>query len=370
MPHGGYISAGARQVGQAPLRSAVKRGLQVFKRLSALAAMGLRQSPDPQPRPSPPIKRPGIPITPPASQAPRRDVAAEGEHPLVVVGDVCDRSRPEAKVIVVANEKGGVGKSTLAFHTAIALSDAGFKVAAMDLDPRQQSLARALAFREATSRRLSVDLPTPSYTVFKHTSGAMLCQEMARIGWSADYIILDVPGSDSPLARRAIALADTLLTPINASFVDLDLLGRFQPTTHELIGPAFFVRMVNELRAERLRRGMAEMDWIVLPNRLRDDPNTNQLRFEDALNRLAPIADFRTTTGLGERVAYRELFLLGLTHLDLRHIPQLGGLNSPAHRELITLMMQLRLPTKPLPFPFAPAAKPERELEVAPNLSL
>ena len=281
------------------------------------------------------------PLTPPPS-APRRDVATEGEHPLVVVGDIVNRPRPEGRIICVANEKGGVGKSTLAFHTAIALCDAGYKVACLDLDHRQQSLARALAFRDATAKRLGIELPCPSYTVFAQGTGALLCQEIARIGWKADYVVIDVAGSDSPAARRAIALADTLLTPINSSFVDLDLLGRFHPTTLDVLGEGFFARMVNELREERLRRHLPALDWLVMPNRLRAGSSHNQARFEAALSQLAPKIGFRIGSGLNERVAYRELFLLGLTHLDLRHIPDLCHMRAHARDEIHMLIDELR----------------------------
>jgi len=287
----------------------------------------------------------GIPLPPIALNGveARRDTRVFGEHPRVIIGDLVNRPLPEAKVIVVANEKGGVGKSTLAFHTAIALCDAGYRVAAIDMDPRQQTLARALAFREATAKRLDIELPSPKGTVINHTSGAMLCQEIARIGWKADYVVIDVAGSDSPLARRAIALADHLITPVNASFVDLDLIGRFHPTSHAVIGPGFFARMVNELRAERVAAGLGDTDWVVMPNRQRGGVSANQARFDKALAALAPEVGFRVATGLSDRVAYRELFLLGLTHLDLRHIPTLGATRSPARGEIRTLMAELGL---------------------------
>jgi chromosome partitioning protein len=86
-------------------------------------------------------------VTPIGQFASRRDVASDGEHPRVVLADVANRPRGTAKVITVANEKGGVGKSTLAFHLAVALADIGHKVLAVDLDRRQQSLSRALIAR-------------------------------------------------------------------------------------------------------------------------------------------------------------------------------------------------------------------------------
>ena len=264
-----------------------------------------------------------------------------------MVNDIASRPRPNGHVIVVANEKGGVGKSTLAFHTSIGLADSGHSVAVIDLDHRQQSLARALAFREATARRLDIALPCPTHTVFHQRNGALLCQEIARIGWSADYIVIDVAGHDSPTARRAIAMADTLITPINSSFVDLDLLGRFNPTTMEYLAPGYFAGLVTELRVERERRGLGAPDWVVMQNRSRrGNKSHNQTRIDEALRHLGPKLGFRLGTGLAERVAYRELFLLGLTHLDIRRIPGLSTMRAHARDEILGLMADLRL-TKP-----------------------
>jgi len=299
-----------------------------------------------------------------AAPQPRRNVLIEGEHPMVVLEDLAARPRPDAHIIVLANEKGGVGKSTVAFHTCMALCDQGFKVAAVDLDFRQQSLARVLAFREATARRLGIELPSPQYTAMHHTSGALLCQELARVGWHADYIVIDVAGHDSPLARRAIALANTLVTPVNSSFVDLDLLGRFNPSTQELLGPGFFANMVNELREERLRRDMGTIDWVVMQNRVRRGISNNQARVDGALQCLAPRAGFRLGQGLTERVAYRELFLLGLTHLDLRHIPDLSHMRAQARDEIFGLLEDMGLPR-----PDAPGAPGARALDEAAHLA-
>ncbi len=282
-------------------------------------------------------------VTPIGEFACRRDVATEGEHPRVVVADVAGRPRPPARIITVANEKGGVGKSTVAFHLAVALADTGHKVLAIDLDRRQQSLTRAFTNRGGTAKRLGVRLPLPRNVVLQNQSGAGLCQELSRTAWDCDFVVIDAAGHDSPMARRAIALADLLVSPVNSSFVDLDLLGRFHPVSNKLQGPGCFAAMVAELRAARLDAGMPALDWLVLQNRKRREVSKNQDLVEKALRQLAQRLDFRIGNGLFERVAYRELFLLGLTHLDLRRIPELARTKVAAATEVMALLDDLDL---------------------------
>jgi chromosome partitioning protein len=273
------------------------------------------------------------------------DATRDGEHPDVVLRDVLSRQKPRGHIIVFANEKGGVGKSTMAFHTAIALCDAGHKVAVIDLDARQQTLGRALGNREAISRRLKLTLPSPSHVTLTQQSGAYLNQEIARIGWECSHVLIDVAGADSALARRAIAIADTLVTPINNSFADLDLLGHFDAVTMKLRGLGHFAAMAVGLAEARRRHGMVQADWIVMQNRVRRSGSNNEARFEIALQQLAHKAGFRLGTGFGERVAYRELFLFGLTHLDLKHIPELAKTKLTAKHEIERLIENLRLPS-------------------------
>ena len=282
-------------------------------------------------------------VTPIGEFACRRDVATEGEHPRVVVADVAGRPRPPAKVIAVANEKGGVGKSTVAFHLAVALADTGHKVLAIDLDRRQQSLTRAFTNRGGTAKRLGVRLPLPRHLLLQNQSGAGLCQELSRTAWDCDFVVIDAAGHDSPIARRAIALADLLVSPVNSSFVDLDLLGRFHPVSNKLLGPGCFAMMVAELRQARIDAGMPALDWLVLQNRKRREVSKNQDRVDKALCQLAQRLDFRIGNGLFERVAYRELFLLGLTHLDLRRIPELARTKVAAATEVMALLDDLEI---------------------------
>jgi chromosome partitioning protein len=282
-------------------------------------------------------------VTPIGDFACRRDVATEGEHPRVVVADIAGRPRPPARIITVANEKGGVGKSTVAFHLAVALADTGHKVLAIDLDRRQQSLTRAFTNRGGTAKRLGIRLPLPRHVVLQNQSGAGLCQELQRTAWDCDFVVVDAAGHDSPMARRAIALADLLVSPVNSSFVDLDLLGRFHPVSNKLQGPGCFAMMVSELRQARIDAGMPALDWLVLQNRKRREVSKNQGQVEKALTQLAQRLDFRIGSGLFERVAYRELFLLGLTHLDLRRIPELARTKVAAATEVMALLDDLEI---------------------------
>ncbi|MEY4953079.1 MAG: hypothetical protein RL299_1503 [Pseudomonadota bacterium] len=282
-------------------------------------------------------------VTPIGEFASRRDTTVDGEHPRNVIADIASRPRGQARIITVANEKGGVGKSTVAFHLAVALADTGHKVLAIDLDRRQQTLTRTLTARGGTAKRLGVRLPLPKHLVLQQQSGAQLCQEIARAGWDCDYIVIDAAGHDSPIARRAIALADLLVSPVNSSFADLDLLGRFHPVTNKLLGPGCFSAMVTELRSARAEAGLPAMDWLVLQNRKRRETSKNQDRVDAALRRLSPRLDFRLGAGLFERVAYRELFLLGLTHIDLKRIPELARTKAVATSEVSTLLDDLEI---------------------------
>ena len=144
--------------------------------------------------------------------------------------------------IVFANEKGGTGKSTTAVHTAIALAAMGSRVAALDLDARQRTMTRYLENRDATMRRLDKELPKANYEVLGE-DGA-LDDAIARLSDGADVIVIDTPGRDDPVARDAILRADTLVTPMNDSFVDLDLIGQVHPENFKVTKPSFYAELI------------------------------------------------------------------------------------------------------------------------------
>ena len=245
--------------------------------------------------------------------------------------------------IVFANEKGGTGKSTTAVHVAIALAAAGHRVAALDLDTRQQTLVRYLDNRDATMRRRSLDLPQAEHAVLSVLTPAGLDEEVARLGRGMDYLIVDTPGRDDPLARAAIALADTLVTPMNDSFVDLDLIGQVDAETFKVRRPSFYAELVWDLRKVRAKADGGTVDWVVLRNRLQHLDAHNMRRVGAALVDLAKRVGFRVIPGLGERVIYRELFPKGLTLLDTSVIPSVGLSHIAARQELREMIAGLAL---------------------------
>jgi len=247
--------------------------------------------------------------------------------------------------IVFANEKGGSGKSTSAVHVAVALAAMGKKVAAIDLDTRQRTLGRYLDNRSETMKREGLVLPLPLHTTFVPLGGAFITESLDSMADGMDFLIVDTPGRDDDYVRNAISTADTLVTPINDSFVDLDLIGQVDPDSYKIRRPSFYAELVWDARKLRGKRDGGTVDWIVLRNRLQHLEARNMRRVAAAMAELSKRVGFRTITGLSERVIYRELFPKGLTLLDLGALGQEAGLSHIAARqELRELVAALQLP--------------------------
>ena len=250
--------------------------------------------------------------------------------------------------LVFANEKGGTGKSTSAVHVAVALAYLGARVTMLDLDPRQRTTFRYLENRVETMRKRNIDLPTPAAEVFAGETMQDLLAAMARLEKDCDFLIIDNPGRDDPFARVAVENADTLVTPLNDSFVDFDLIGQVDGDTFKVKKLSFFAELVWEARMRRSRQTLEarrpEMDWIVVRNRTGHVEARNQARLERALKDMAQRVGFRAVKGLSERVIYRELFPSGLTLLDKGHLGELGTSHLVARQELRTLLKALKLP--------------------------
>jgi chromosome partitioning protein len=264
-----------------------------------------------------------------------------------------------AHVVVLGNEKGGSGKSTTALHIAVALMKAGQRVATIDLDCRQQSFTHYIQNRSAWARRTGLDLEIPVHRLIKlgetmqiadneNSEFQQFMDAVAEVERTFDFIVIDTPGTDSYLMRLAHSMADTLVTPINDSFLDFDVLGTVDPQTYAVTGESHYALMVRETRRNRRHLDGATTDWIVVRNRLSMIGSRNKQLVADGLRELSFRLGFRSIDGFAERVVYREFFPRGLTALDdideatLGTRPNLGHVT--AREEVTSLLRQLKLP--------------------------
>ena len=244
-----------------------------------------------------------------------------------------------AQIVVVGNEKGGCGKSTTAVHLIAGLALLGRSVASLDLDHRQRTLSRYLDNRRAFCAARGYDLPMSVHQVVESAAsikrssaesgdGRRLEALVAKLATKFDAIVIDTAGGDSVLGRTAHGLADTLVTPLNDSLLDLDLLCRLEGETPTVKAIGHYAEMVGEKRRERAERDGGVIDWIVMRNRLSSLDAANKRTIERLLRELAARIDFRIVSGFGERVIFRELFHKGLTLLDLREADPAMPINS------------------------------------------
>lgn len=240
--------------------------------------------------------------------------------------DNATRAR-SARVIVVGNEKGGSGKSTVAMHIAIALIKSGQRVATIDLDTRQRSLTHYIENRRAWATHVSRALEIPNHVCIDERSTystaddevasfTALTDTVDALAHTYNFIVIDTPGHDSYLMQLAHSMADTLVTPLNDSFVDFDVLGTVDPEAFAVTGTRHYAEMVKEARRQRLLLGEVPADWIVLRNRLSMLGSRNKRLMGEGLQELAKRLNFRCVEGLAERVVFREFYSRGLTAVD------------------------------------------------------
>jgi chromosome partitioning protein len=264
-----------------------------------------------------------------------------------------------AHVIVLGNEKGGSGKSTTAMHIAVSLLKAGQRVATIDLDSRQQTFTHYVENRRATAKRSGIALELPHHYCIERGEGVRVDENEAAefSGFAAainevehtyDFVVVDTPGNDTYLMRLAHSMADTLVTPLNDSFLDFDVLGSVDPATFEVTGIGHYAKMVRYARRQRRIVDGGLTDWIVVRNRLALLRSRNKKTVRECLDRLGLRLGFRPTEGFSERVVFREFFPLGLTALDdldegvLGSRPNLSHLT--ARQEVTRLIEELKLP--------------------------
>jgi len=268
-------------------------------------------------------------------------------------------SPQSAHVVVLGNEKGGSGKSTTALHIAVALLKAGQRVATIDLDSRQQSFTHYVENRRAWAERARIKLELPTHFCVARAYGNSVeaneaeefnnfSKAISAIEHTHDVVVIDSPGNDTYLMRLAHSMADTLVTPLNDSFVDFDVLATLDPTNFTVTGESHYSSMVREARRQRRLVDGKLTDWIVVRNRLALLESRNKKLVGECLDRLGLRLGFRAAEGFSERVVFREFFPHGLTALDNFDEEALGIRPDPAHltarQEVQRLIDALKLP--------------------------
>ena len=262
-----------------------------------------------------------------------------------------------AHIIVVGNEKGGAGKSTVSMHVAAALARMCHKTSALDLDLRQRTFGRYADNRAKFMQKSGLDLPSPRFHDLPEVANDQLrpgenvydrrlSAAVATLEPDSDFIVIDCPGSHTRLSQVAHSLADTLITPLNDSFIDFDLLAHIDSDGRKILGPSVYSEMVWNARQLRAQAGLRAIDWIVVRNRMGAQQMVNKQKMGDAIEALSKRIGFRIAPGFNERVIFRELFPRGLTLLDLKDIgvKGLNISNIAARQELRDLMKALNLP--------------------------
>ncbi len=261
-----------------------------------------------------------------------------------------------AHVIVLGNEKGGSGKTTTAMHLIVALLNRGKTVGSIDIDSRQQSLTRYINNRRQWSERSEREVPMPDHrTIVLGPEGhlrkdedaefAAFAEAIGTLEHTCDFLIVDSPGSDTYLSRLGHSMADTLVTPINDSFLDLDVLASVDVDTLEFRNVSQYADMVHQSRRRRNVVDEGRVDWVVVRNRLSPLQSHNAARIEHAVNDLSSRLEFRVAPGVSERVVFRELFPAGLTLFDVgEDTTELSVSHLAARKEVQTLLDTLELP--------------------------
>lgn len=252
-------------------------------------------------------------------------------------------------IIVIGNEKGGAGKTTTAMHLITSMMYLGFKITSIDTDVRQASLSTYIANRLHTKKELNSDIPMPEHYKISSTEDSdKELVEILKKSVNSDFIVIDTPGTSNKLSNCAHSYADIIITPINDSFVDLDLLANVDGTNLSVIRPGIYSQMIWEQKMQKASRDKKSIEWIIIRNRISAIDTHNKRNVEKVLDSLSKRVGCKIAPGFGERVIFRELFLKGLTLLDVKN----ASLNFTfttshiiARQELLGLLNSLNIPS-------------------------
>jgi chromosome partitioning protein len=232
----------------------------------------------------------------------------------------------------------------------------GQRLATIDLDSRQRTLTHYMENRRAWVRRCHVDLELPTHLTIANAEGTRVDKKeasefgkaVAAIEHRHDFVVIDTPPHDSYLMRLAHSITDTLVTPLNDSFLDLDVLAKIDPVRFAVTGVSHYAELVREMRRHRRSVDGELPDWVVVRNRISPSGSSTEPVLRDCLQELALGVGFRVATGFHERPVYRDLFPRGLTALDPLCDIVPGVDPDPSHsiarREIHALLEVLKLP--------------------------
>lgn len=244
----------------------------------------------------------------------------------------------KAHIIVVSNEKGGTGKSTLSMHLAIKLMQEDFKVATIDLDGRQGTLSKYVENRINFCTTHNINLPIPEHFRFSlEPNHYLIPAAREKVGFQiyelsnqVDAIIIDTPGTKNYLFEEAHKYADTLITPISDSMIDVSVIADIDYAKEKVTNPGPYAEYVWEMKKYLASQGKPYLNWIVVGNKSSNINSRNKNLVFAYLKKIARMYGFRFLEGMKDRTIYKELFLEGLTVLDMSH-PQLRLKMSISH---------------------------------------
>ncbi len=177
-----------------------------------------------------------------------------------------DPTRPNApRIIAVANQKGGVGKTTTAINLSAALAEKGLRVLLVDLDPQGNAstgLGVTTASRGMTTYDLLIDdAPLQDVVIPTSVAGVWICpattdlasadielvanekrsfllhdalRQPAIDAFNFDYVLIDCPPSLSLLTVNAMIAAHSVLVPLQSEFFALEGLSQLMLTIREV----------------------------------------------------------------------------------------------------------------------------------------
>lgn len=263
-----------------------------------------------------------------------------------------------AHIITVGNEKGGSGKSTITMNLAIGLLRLGYKVGTVDLDSHQATLTSYMKNRWNHIADGGYDVPSPEHIHIEHANGDNVPDNYEKEQWRVetavrelasynDFVVIDTPGNNMFMNLIGHSVADTLITPINDSLVDLDVLVKLDKHSFAMKGPSTYARMVEDMKVRRTLRMQEPLNWFVMVNRTNLHRKEDEYTVQDVVKRLQYEMDFIMAPSFSDRMIFRELFLKGLTMLDLKEGPDnvlnMGNINA---RQEVRNLVRMILPQK------------------------